>query len=221
MSSTPGTGDTDKWKTSGEVVLRDLQGLLRKSIGGEVEVLEYETRNLLPKGENYGSTMLKVDAVIKRTKSSPKEDLALVAKMIPSTEFHRERLNITASFAKEIYVFDKILPTYREIERDAGVQETQLVDLLPKFYGGRLTMNGDEDRADEDAVMVMENIKVTGYYTNDRKEGDDYMGARVMDVGGFKWCAFGVTDGGFIDLSSRGLEKACVIAKIVFLSSCA
>ena len=172
MSSIPANGDADKWKTTGEVVLRDLQGLLRKSIGGEVEVLEYKTKNLLPKG----------DAVIKRDKNSPKEDLPLVAKMIPTTEFQRAHFNPSASFAKEIYVFEKLLPTYREIEGDAGVEEKQLIDLLPKFYGGRLTMNENKpDQADEDAVMVMENIKVKGYYTNNRKQGNNCP-LRFMDI---------------------------------------
>ena len=158
---------------SQEIELKNLQSLLRDSINQELIVVEYETCNLLPKGENYASTMLKVEAKIRRTKNSPKENLPLVAKMIPTTEFQRDLFNATASFKKEIYVFEKLVPAYRMLEKEAGISDENLFDILPKFYGGRLTLNKENsDKADEDAVMLMENIKLHGYRIMDRKQGE-------------------------------------------------
>ena len=155
-----------------KLVLRNLESLLRKTISEDLIVVDYVTTNLLPKGENYCSTMLKVDATVKKSKTSSIEKLSLVAKMVPDTEFLKTHFNASASFSKEIYVFEKLLPIYRQLEKEVGVKDEDLIDLLPKFYGGRLTLDEKRvDKADEDAVLLMENIKTRGYYNLDRKKG--------------------------------------------------
>lgn len=152
-----------------KIVLRDLQSLLRKTIKDDrVRVVDYTTSSLLPKGENYGSLMLKVDAVIER--SSAKEKLPLVAKMCPATEFQQNIIDLTASFKKEIFVFEKLIKAYRCLEEEANVDK--VLDLLPKFYGGRLSLKNDDDvGADKDAVLLMENLKERGYFTMNRIQG--------------------------------------------------
>jgi hypothetical protein len=157
----------------GEVILNDLQSILSKTLDEQVIVVNLTTSNLLPKGENYGSTILKVEAVIKKNKESPEEKLSLVAKMVPITEYQKNHFNITSSFSKEIYMFEKLIPAYKEIERISGVKEEDLFDILPKYYGGRLNRNKALlDKADEDAVLLMENLKVRHYYTMNRMHGN-------------------------------------------------
>lgn len=167
---------------SQEVVLRDLQALLRNSsLGKEVTVVDYKTTSLLPMGENYSSTMLKVDAVIRRTKGSPEEQLPLVAKMVPISDFQKAHFNMTASFVKEIFVFAKLVPLFRELEIEAGVSKEELIDLLPEYYGGRLTRNEENPGvADEDAAMLLENLKVRGYSTMSRLRGNCSMHATLF-----------------------------------------
>ncbi|XP_058804533.1 uncharacterized protein LOC131671812 [Phymastichus coffea] len=167
-------------KKDTELVLRDLQTLLRETIGNEVIVVKYDTINLLPKGENYSSTMLKVNSVIKRTEDSPEENLALVAKMIPVTEFQQSHINCTTSFNKEMYVYKILMPAFRELEKEVGVKDEDLIDITPKYYGGRLSMNREKlDVADIDAVMLMENLKEHGYYTMNRIRGLDLGHAKM------------------------------------------
>ncbi|XP_058804534.1 uncharacterized protein LOC131671813 [Phymastichus coffea] len=169
--------DTKKVK---KLILRDLQTLLREIIGNEVIVVKYDTTNLLPKGENYSSTMLKVNSLIKRTEDSPEESLALVAKMIPLTEFQQSYLNCTASFNKEMFVYKTLMSTFRELEKEIGVKDEDLIDITPKYYGGRLSMNKEKlDVADEDAVMLMENLKELGYCTMNRIKGLNLNNAKL------------------------------------------
>lgn len=170
----PSNGTIPEAGSQRHIVLRDLQTLLCKSsLGEQVTVTDYTTTSLLPVGENYASTMLKVDAVIKCTKDSPEEQLPLVAKMIPTTAVLNCQFNNTASFAKEMFVFEKLVPLFRELEIEAGVSEEELIDILPKYYGGRLTRNEEKpDVADEDAAMIMENLKVRGYRTMSRMRGN-------------------------------------------------
>ena len=146
---------------SKKVELRNLQSLLNKSINKELTVVKYETTNLLPDGENYASTILKVEAEVKKTKNSSKETLSLVAKMTPTLEFRKDIFNATASFKKEIYIFEKLLPIYRQLEKEAGIEDKDLIDILPKFYGGRLSLKEEiPSKADEDVTLLMENIHI-------------------------------------------------------------
>ncbi|OXU26568.1 hypothetical protein TSAR_012193 [Trichomalopsis sarcophagae] len=66
------------------LLLQDLQGLLQKSISKDVVVVM-----LVQKGENYGSMILKVDALVKKRNDSPAEEMHLVAKMMPDQEFQK------------------------------------------------------------------------------------------------------------------------------------
>ncbi|XP_031781523.1 uncharacterized protein LOC116416639 [Nasonia vitripennis] len=158
-----------------QVELRDLQGLLRENLDKDLVVVDYRTSMLLPKGENYGSTMLKVDARVKKTKDSPEEEMHFVAKMVPTHEFSKMHMRMTASFNKEIFIVHKLREMYRELERKAGVREEDLIDIFPKFYGGRLSKSVESpDVVDEDAVMLLENLKVRGYETMNRFHGMDF-----------------------------------------------
>ncbi|XP_011498458.1 PREDICTED: uncharacterized protein LOC105362673 [Ceratosolen solmsi marchali] len=172
-------GGSATYLQEGEVVLRDLQGLLRKFLDEQVIVVNFTTSTLLPKGENYGSTILKVEAVIKRSKESSEENLSLVAKMISLIEFQKIHLNNTSSFMKEIYVFEKLIPSYRALEKESGIKDKDLFDILPKYYGGRLNRNQELlNEADEDAVLLMENLKVRHFHSMNRQQGLDYYHAK-------------------------------------------
>ena len=154
------------------VELRGLEDLLRKKLGPELVLLNSETESLLPLGENYGSTMLKVRAVVKRSKEAKdEEEVNLVAKMMPPTDFQRMMFDSPYTFRKEAYLYEELVPAYRQLERELGVPEDELFDILPEFYGARFTRK-DEDTTDDDAVLLMQNLKCQGYYTGDRNEGE-------------------------------------------------
>lgn len=157
----------NKQDESREMLLRDLEPMLRKKLGNDLEVLEHETEPLLPFGENYGSTMLKVRATIRR--NNKQEELHLVAKMLPGTSFQRELFQSPYSFKKEARAYQELIPSYQKLEREVGVD--QVFDILPNFFGARLSLDPAADEVDEDAVILMKNLKADGYYTADRRKG--------------------------------------------------
>ena len=154
----------------GEVVLRDLESVLRRQLGEEVIVENFTQKLLLPPGENYGSTMLSVVANIKKNKNSKSETVHLVAKMLPPTTFQRELLDSGWTFRKEIFLYEGVLPCYKKLEMEFGIKEEETFDIGARFFGSRLSSVEGED-IDEHAVILMENLKVRGYYTGDRQLG--------------------------------------------------
>lgn len=152
------------------IELRELQPLLSRTFGDRLIVVRYTTENFLQPGENYGSTILSVHTVIKRNNEAEEEDLHLIAKMSPPTEFQRQIFDSPYTFKKEIFMYENIVPYYQELEREMGLKKDEVFDILPKFYQSRLSLSPDVD-FDDDAVILMENLKLRGYYTNDRAKG--------------------------------------------------
>ncbi|XP_036139238.1 uncharacterized protein LOC118644573 isoform X2 [Monomorium pharaonis] len=160
------------------IELRELQPLLSHTFGNRLIVVRYTTENLLQPGENYGSTILSVHAVIKRNDEAEEEDLHLIAKTPPPTAFQREIFNSPYTFRKEIFMYEKIVPFYQELEREIGFKKDEVFDILPKYYQSRLSLNPDID-FDDDAVILLENLRMRGYYNDDRVKGCDLEHSRV------------------------------------------
>ncbi|KOC71093.1 hypothetical protein WH47_01736 [Habropoda laboriosa] len=155
-----------------EVVLRDIEPVLRQRLGDNVIVKNFTTKSLLPPGENYGSTILSVHVELKHKNTEKKEELHLIAKMCPPTEFQRRIFNSSRTFMKETFMYDSIMPTYNKLEIECGLKKNEIFEVLPKFYGSRLSLHPDGE-FDDNAVILMENLKIEGYYTGDRSIGYD------------------------------------------------
>lgn len=176
-----------------EVVLRDLQSVLRQELGDDLIVVNFTTQLLLPPGENYGSTMLAVVAEIKKNNVNTNriETLNLVAKMLPPTDFQRKIFDSGFTFRKECFLYTDILPRYKKLEIEFGVKEEDIFDIGAKFYGAKIASSPDID-FDDDAVILLENLKVRGYYTGDRKSGLDLEHSRMAIKAMAKFHALGM-----------------------------
>jgi len=151
-----------------KIELHELQPILSRTFGDRLIVIRYTTKNLLEPGENYGSTILSVHAVIKRNDEAEEEDLYLVAKMSLPTEL--QMFDFSYIFKKEIFMYENIMPHYQELEREMGLKEDEIFDILPKYYQSRLSLSPDID-FDDNAVILMENLRTRGYYNSNRVTG--------------------------------------------------
>ncbi|XP_011699954.1 PREDICTED: uncharacterized protein LOC105457151 [Wasmannia auropunctata] len=169
------SNDQQQMKT---IELRELQPLLSLTFGDRLIVVRFTTKSLLQPGENYGSTILSVHAVIKRNDKAEEEDLHLIAKMAPPTKFQLEIFDSPFTFRKEIFMYESIVPHYQRLEREMGLKEDEIFDILPKYYQSRLSLSPDVD-FDDDAVILMENLRTRGYYNGDRTKGCDLEHSRI------------------------------------------
>ncbi|XP_031839041.1 uncharacterized protein LOC116429826 [Nomia melanderi] len=161
-----------------DIVLREIEPLLRQKLGNDVIVDNFTTKSLLPPGENYGSTILKVDVELRKGKAGKKEEIHLIGKMLPPTEFQRRIFDTPRTFAKEIFMYETIAPAYNKIELEAGLKMNEIFNFIPKFYGSRMSLQPDV-AMDDDAVFLMENLKLKGYYHGDRSIGYDLEHSRI------------------------------------------
>ncbi|XP_014209234.1 uncharacterized protein LOC106639918 [Copidosoma floridanum] len=151
-----------------EIVLRDPESVLRRCLGSEIRVVDFESDDFVKTGDNYGSTIKKVRVKLSRDDGDGKdhpEVLDLVAKMLPPTDFQREMFDSGFTFKKEIFLYETLIPVYRSLLPD--------FDAVPRFYGARVSREPGTKEIDEDAVIFLENLKAKGYYMVDRHKGLD------------------------------------------------
>lgn len=139
--------------------IEKLEELVSEYIDKDKKVVDVHITRLTPPNENFGSTILKVDLVLEEEYHEKSETLSIVAKLLPQNEILQKAFNVTVSFKLESSFYSTIVPTLQELQREYGVQD--VIDFFPKFYGSRNNLNSG-DNVDGTAVLLLENLKVSG-----------------------------------------------------------
>lgn len=144
--------------------------MLRKCLDNDqLEVISLRTTRLLPPGENHCSLLVKIDVTIQNGTNLQEEELNLVAKMMSKDEICF--VNWPDVFKKEVFMYAELMPAYRDLEREVGIDEKDLFDILPKYVGYRNSLCIDNSLVDENSLLLMENVKTKGYDTGNRQVG--------------------------------------------------
>jgi thiamine kinase-like enzyme len=158
----------------------DLETLLCQHLGLEVKIHSYKVRDLTQRGDNYSSTILAVDVILQQYSETPC-NLSLVAKLLPPTKFLCEVINIDVTFRKEVNAYTLVFPEFYHLQREREIPENEILDVFPKLYGARINRHGDRnEKADETAILLLENLKISGYGTGDRRNG---LNLKHMELG--------------------------------------
>lgn len=142
--------------------------LLPKYLGSDKEITRCKTTRLTAPGENYGSLMLAIDLTIRNKDDGKEQELHIVGKAVPRNEFIQRMFKTPLTFKKELEFYRTIVPTLQEFQRKNGVG---VMDFFPEFYGGRMGMDENSDKFDDDAVILLENLKIKGYFCVERTKG--------------------------------------------------
>ncbi|KAK9702717.1 Ecdysteroid kinase-like family [Popillia japonica] len=148
--------------------IKDFESLIEPSLKPGQKFLWCECKRLLSPGENYGSIMLQVEARVSN-QSGANEIIHCVAKTCPPTDMIKEIFNTKVTFKREIEVYKTLVPSLNEFGKENGLDN--VMNFFATFLGGRVSLNPNSDVVDDDAVLLLENLKVKGYDTVDRFTG--------------------------------------------------
>lgn len=143
--------------------IENLEGLLKKHLGSKKEIVDIKQETLTAPGENYCSIMLKLDITVNNLETGKEEEIHAVAKTINTevNEFFRKSAH--PQFKKEIAFYSEIVPALQKFQTEQGVAD--VLDLFPKLYATRKNLHGKDDEIDDDAIIILENLKVQGNYS--------------------------------------------------------
>ncbi|XP_049766406.1 uncharacterized protein LOC126095697 [Schistocerca cancellata] len=133
-------------------------------------------RRLTKVGQNYGSTLLSIQLHLRDG-----ETLDLVGKFMPPTEMQKKVFGSATTFLKEINAYRSINVELIKLQREKGVPEEEVCDPLPRYYGSQVNSAGDDSAAaDDNAVLLLENLTSSGYRMADQMTGLDLPHARML-----------------------------------------
>lgn len=153
-----------------QLPVKNLEPLLAETLGNNFQIKHVEWKPLTDPGENFGSVILAINVTILRDNKS--EILNLVAKLPPRLEYLLELFNSPVTFRKELLFYNSVVTELINLQREAGVAESDLCMIAPKFLGGRLGLK-NADVFDNQATIVLENLKYSNYFTGNRIYGLD------------------------------------------------
>ncbi|CAG9834802.1 unnamed protein product [Diabrotica balteata] len=154
--------------------IKNFEELISDYIGPNKIVVDTKVRNLTAPGENYLSDIIKIDIILKDKVSNKNEDLSLVAKLSITHDFMGPTYNMTKN---EVIFYRDIIPTIKSFHKKHGLPYPS---FYPDFAGGRINLTGVEDKADEDAVLILENLVTKGYKNLDRHVGFDLATSKLI-----------------------------------------
>lgn len=81
-------------------------------------------------------------------------------------------------FINEINFYSNIVPAIKRFEESVNMPEKEKIDAFPRYFGSRLSLDAEIERADTNAVMLLENLKSLNYSSPNRwqrLDGDEVL----------------------------------------------
>ncbi|KAJ9592865.1 hypothetical protein L9F63_015443 [Diploptera punctata] len=151
----------------------DLEKLLHKQLGTDLKVESFTCKYLTKPGENYGSTILSIEVFYHKGENQLKK-LSMVGKLVPQSTFLQEMFHVCITVKKEIRMYILVKPELDNLQKEIGIPESERIDVLPDYYGSQINKEEDMDAdADNSAILLLGNLKLSGYVVGDRKLGLD------------------------------------------------
>lgn len=91
--------------------------------------------------------------------------------MRPTSEEFLEIFQIDVTFVKEAAVYSQIVPAMIKLQREMEFPEDETIDVFCRCYSTRVSLDPSSSKVDADGVMLLENLKLAGYITEDRRMG--------------------------------------------------
>lgn len=149
--------------------IKNLPELLKPIIGERCTYITHTSKLLNAAGENYGSLMLSVD--VELNNDGKRKMMNMVVKLCPPNEWLRRMFATDITFQKEVKFYLQLVPTLYEFQLNHNIPEDNILNVFPKCLAARFNVNEKSDIVDQDAVLILENLRIEGYRTGDRMIG--------------------------------------------------
>ena len=153
--------------------IENFENLLFDVIPQNKKIVRCEKSRLSAPGENFASLILGIKVTIQKKENEDLEEETIhsVAKLLPSNNFMKSFMNISHTVRNELAFYQTILPTLRKFQEQQGSNKS--LQAFPKFHGGRLSLDQSNHTLDNNAVILLENLKEDGYFVIDNYAGFD------------------------------------------------
>ncbi|CAG9859904.1 unnamed protein product [Phyllotreta striolata] len=160
--------------------IKNLDALLSNYLGETKTIHDVKIKKLSQPGENLGSIIYGLDITVKHKNDENEELLHVIAKVLPKAEHIREMFEIQTTYTNEMAFYKIIIPTLKELQEEHGIRINLIEDHFAKCYSVRKNLLGNDDKIDDDAVLLLENLISTGFINIDKRKGFDIDTAQMV-----------------------------------------
>lgn len=157
----------------------DLESLLTKKLLSGFVILKYDIQPLTKPGDNYGSEMSSLTIEIK-TSNEKQNTLYLVAKRPPNNKQLLSIFQTSRTFIKENCFYTVIVPCIQEFEQHVGLRDNEKLSIFCECYGARISISPESLYVDQNAVLLLENLKQFYFHTGNRLRGFDTEHSKII-----------------------------------------
>ncbi|EFN81252.1 uncharacterized protein LOC105186171 isoform X2 [Harpegnathos saltator] len=150
--------------------IQDLEVLLKQTYGPDFQINNMKWKPLTDPGENFGSVILAIN--INAQQNDKKRTLNVVVKLPPRSAYLLDLFDSPLTFKKELTFYSAVAPEFLKLQDESGIPREELSVIVPQFVAGRLGLK-DPQCFDEQAAIILENLKDQDYTMQDRIVGLD------------------------------------------------
>ncbi|KAH8282180.1 hypothetical protein KR054_006037 [Drosophila jambulina] len=147
--------------------IRDLGQVIEPHLGG-ARLLGYQASSLTQPGDNYGSVLLSIRVQLESSKGGEPFEQQLVAKVPPTDPKYWQFFQPERTCLTENAVYQVLAPALKTLQAEAGIPEESHFDGFPRYFGSRISLDLDSLTVDQDAVLVLENLRFSGFVSGQR-----------------------------------------------------
>ncbi|XP_018320204.1 uncharacterized protein LOC108733522 [Agrilus planipennis] len=150
--------------------VKQVDVLLAPVLGPYNQLVNYQMKPLHT-GNEFKNPVYSLVAKVKDVDSHKEKTLNIVVKGFPVSRNPRALYDVEVSFKKEIGIYDKFVNAIHEFHEEYGISNK--FDMLPLYYGSRLSLDPRANAPDENGVILLENLGASGFKAVDRTVGFD------------------------------------------------
>lgn len=118
------------------------------------------------------------------------KELSLMCKLLPENKSRREFFQSTLLFEREVYVYNDVLPMFKQFQIERNISMNDGFFEYPKCY------MAVADATKDHYVIIMENVKIAGYQLWDKMKPVDFDTSSLLlaSLGRFHGLSFALRD---------------------------
>jgi len=133
---------------------------------------KYRTSMVTQPGENYGSVLLAIHDQLQRLDGELFEE-QLVAKIPPTDPKYWQFFQPERTCLTENAVYKVLAPALTSLQDEVGIPAEKQFKGFSRYYGSRVSLDSNSSKVDQNAVLVLENLRSSGYVSGQRLRSYD------------------------------------------------
>lgn len=158
-------------------IIKELAQVIEPALNG-ASLHSYEVDSLTQPGENYGSVLISIRALVQRADGTL-FNKQLVAKVPPTDLKYWKFIQPERTCLAENAIYEILAPALIALQEEAGIHKEMQFDGFAKYFGSRISLSPNAKTVDRDAILVLEDLRDENYVPGQRLRPFDLLHTQV------------------------------------------